>query len=77
MPLQRKSATMILNEHKQRGHDVVYEEFECDGHTGHRPKYGCRVSVNGDVEGTSQDYPNKKAAKEEAARQAAESLILL
>jgi len=67
---------MVLNEHKQRGHLLVYEEFECDGHTSDKPKYGCNLSVNGDLNGTSQDQPNKKAAREEAARQAAKSLDL-
>lgn len=76
MTLQLKSATMLLNEYGQLGHLVVYEVFECDGHTGHIPKYGCNLSVNGGIIGTSQDQPNMKAAREEAAKQAAEYLIL-
>ena len=76
MPPQPKSATMLLNEYEQLGHLVVYEEFECDGHIGHIPKHGCRLLVNGDIKGTTEDQPNKKAAREEAARQAAESLVL-
>lgn len=76
MTLQTKSATMLLNEYKQLGNPVLYEVFECEGHTGHIPKYGCILSVNGDIIGTSQDQPNMKAAREEAAKQAAEYLIL-
>ena len=67
---------MLLNEYEQLGHLVVYEEFECNGHIGHIPQYGCKLLVNGDIKGTSQNQPNKKAAREEAARQAAESLVL-
>ena len=67
---------MLLNEYEQLGHLVVYKEFECAGHTDHLPQYGCELSVNGNLEGTAQDQPNKKAAREEAARQAAESLLL-
>ena len=76
MSLNPKSATMLLNEYGQLGHTVVYDEFECKGHTGHKPKYGCNILVNGDTIGTSKDQPNKKAAREEAARQAAVSLTL-
>ena len=76
MPLQPKSATMLLNEYEQLGHLVVYQEFECDGHIDRIPKYGCILFVNGYIKGTSKDQPNKRAAREEAARQAAESLVL-
>jgi len=67
---------MLLNEYGQLGHTVVYDEFECEGHAGHLPKYGCKLLVNGDTKGASQDQPNKKAAREKAARQAAVSLTL-
>lgn len=67
---------MLLNEYEQLGHLVVYEEFECDSHTEHLPQYGCKLLVNGNLKGTAQDQPNKKAAREEAARQAADSLLL-
>jgi len=76
MPQQPKSATMLLNEHEQRGHEVVYREFECAGHTANLPKYGCTIYVNGGTEGTSQNHPNKKAAREAAAQRAVDSLIL-
>lgn len=76
MPGQPKSATMLLNEHKYRDHSVVYDEFECEGHTRCLPKYGCRIYVNGNLEGSSQDHPSKKAAREAAAQQAVDSLIL-
>ncbi len=76
MPIQPKSATMILNEYKQLGHLVVYEEFECAGHTGHAPQYGCKLLFNGHLKGTAQHHPSKNAAREVAARQAAESLLL-
>jgi hypothetical protein len=68
---------MIVNEYGQQlGHIVVYDEFECEGHTGHIPRYGCKLSVNGHIIGSSQDQPNKKAAREEAARHAAMNLTL-
>lgn len=76
MSKEPKSATMLLNEHKHRGHSVVYDEFECEGHIGHPPKYGCRIYVNGDLEGSSRGHPNKKTAREVAAQQAVDSLIL-
>ena len=67
---------MLLNEHKHRGYNVVYYVFECDEHTGHLPKYGCRIYVNNDLNGSSQGHPNKKTAREAAAQQVVYSLIL-
>jgi hypothetical protein len=71
-----KNATVVLNEYKQQGHIVYYDEFVCVGHTVYKPGYGCRVWVNGRLQGTIGNQPNRKAAKEAVARQAVESLLL-
>ena len=71
-----KTGTQLLNEHQQRGHIVQYEGYLCIGHTEHNPLYGCRVWVDGRLEGTSNDKCRKKDAKEEAAFEAAKSLLL-
>lgn len=74
---QPKSGTQLLNEHGNRGNTIRYEEYFCIGHTEHEPQYGCRVWVNGQLKGTANNKPNKKKAKEEAAFEAATSLLLI
>ena len=72
-----KPATMLLNEHHQRGYTVRYEEYLCIDHTESRPQYGCRVWVNEQLKGTANNKSRKKDAKEEAALEAAASLLLI
>jgi dsRNA-specific ribonuclease len=67
---------MRLNEHSQRDNKVEFQPFKCNGDTEPNPKYGCKVYVNNILVGTAQDYRSKKAAKEAAAQQAVDSLIL-
>jgi dsRNA-specific ribonuclease len=67
---------MRLNEHSNRGHQILYKQFECEGHTNATPKFGCYVYVNGELRGSSKDCPSKDAAKEAAAKQAADALFL-
>lgn len=72
-----KSATQLLNEYMQSGHDVQYEEYICRGHTVSSPQYGCRVWVNSAPLGTANNKSSKKVAKESAALEAAKSLLLV
>jgi len=72
-----KSGTQLLNEHQQRGNTIYYEEYHCTGHTVNTPQYGCRVWVNGNCEGTANNRASKQKAKEAAALNAAESLLLI
>ena len=71
-----KSGTQLLNEHENRGNIIQYEEYICTGHSENQPQYGCRVWVNGHPKGTSNYKSSKKKAKEEAAFEAATSLLL-
>jgi len=72
-----KSATQLLNELMQSGHDVQYDEYTCGGHSVSSPQYGCRVWVNQIVRGTANNRPSKREAKKIAALMAAESLLLI
>jgi len=72
-----KSATQLLNEYMQSGHNVQYQEYLCKGHTEKNPQYGCMVLVNGASKGTANNSPSKRKAKEAAALEAAKSLLLI
>jgi len=72
-----KSATQLLNEYKQRGHEVQYNVYLCDSHTEENPQYGCTVWVNGAPNGTAKNKPSKYMAREAAAFEAATSLRLI
>ncbi len=76
MPTIPKSGTQLLNEHHQRGNIIRYDEYLCNGHTEHNPQYGCRVWVNGEPKGSANNKSSMKKAKEEAAAEAATSLLL-
>jgi dsRNA-specific ribonuclease len=73
--IMSKSATQLLNEYMQSGHDVRYEEYECTGHSESNSQYGCRVWVDGMPKGTVNYKSSKKKAKTEAAEQTAKSLL--
>jgi hypothetical protein len=74
--MSTKSGTQLLNEHQNRGHTIRYEVYVCTGHSENNPQYGCRVWVNENPEGVANYEPSKKKAKEAAALEAAESLLL-
>ena len=76
MSTMPKSGTQFLNEHQNRGNTIRYEEYPCTGHSENNPQYGCRVWVNDQPKGTANNKPSKKKAKEEAALEAAKSLLL-
>lgn len=75
--MPKKSGTQLLNEHQNRGHTIEYEEYQCAGHSENNPQYGCRVWVNGNPIGVANNKPSRRKAKEAAALEAAESLLLI
>ena len=76
LPSGNLSATQILNDHKQRGNRVKYEGYTCSGHTDTTPQHGCVVYVNGEIRGVANNLPRKKDAREVAAKEAVNALLL-
>ena len=75
--MPRKSGTQLLNELKQLGHDVRYEEYLCEGHSERNPQYGCKAYINNKLEGMAENEHRRQVAKENAASKAAQSWLLI
>ena len=78
--LRQKTATQLLNEYGCWAHGIIPSNtsniYLCTGHSDAKPQFGCRVLVNGQPKGNTNNKSSKREVREEAASEAVTSLLM-